>query len=412
MFKHICEEDVETWAAKDCPPPSALVNRARECLAFEYSENDLERYDQVVKAWTQFSGGKDLDLTLTYDNPELPHVFASAMMSDNLDNAVDAILKRDSVFSPRISSRLSTIQEVMDHFHKHKPVSLRVLSLYCSKLHVTRAEVLALLSSNSDFYQMPSESVSFVRGRACRIRTGEHYKHGKHGKNWRHPTLLVSTHNTLKMYKNSKVVAECKESGLLAPFPTDNRLEQIVVCMKPSGNACLLTTTAHSIRKIVDFDVPSEGTIDWVDVQRDTKSHIVYWGGTDHMLGGTTWQYCLGVTESLDFFEVDANHADNVYEAGKGPQDFTRHGNILTMHRSFQDVEDTVRKYKGSTSILSDDRVVADYGLTLIDAWGTPQNYALLMDNGVRVYTEKDMTETLFPVDRHASLCVLYAHSR
>jgi hypothetical protein len=259
---------------------------------------------------------------------------------------------------------------------------------------------------------MPSKSVSYVRGRACRIRTGEQYKHGKRGKNWSNPTVLVSSDGMLSMYKQGQIVAQCSESGLLAPFPTDNRLEQIVVCMKPTGEACLILTTAKCLRKIVDFDVPSEGDIDWVDVLKDKTSHIIYWGGSDHMLGGTTWRYCLGVTESLDFFEVSADHADAVYDCLSATHDFTRHGNRLTMHRSFQDVDDTIRKYKGSTSLLCDDRVVADYGMPLIDAWGTPQNYVLLMQYVMRVYTDKDMTETEVRVDNDASLCVLYAHSR
>jgi hypothetical protein len=416
MFKHICKEDVEAWASNDCPAPAHLINKAREYLGFEYSDNDLERYDQVVNAWKAFSKDytlkKDLDLTQVYDDvADLPRLFAAAVSSHDLEKSVELVLKRYGVLNPRIPSRLSVIQEVLDHFHKHKPVSLRVLSLYCKKLQVSPAELLALLSSGSEFYTMPSVSVSYVRGRPCRIRTGERYKNAKKGKNWNKPSVLISS-GKLTMYRDNKVVAECAESGLLAPFPTDNRLEQVVLCMKPSGEACLITTTANSMRKVVDFDVPTEGLIDWVDVRKDKSSHILYWGGTDHMLGGSTWQYCLGVDAELNFFEVKADHADKVYDSQKLIQDFSLHGNILTMHRSFQDVEDQVRKYKGSTTILCNDGIVEEYGLVLIDAWGTPQNHVVLLDHALRIYTERDMVETEVHVDRDASLCVLYAHSR
>jgi len=412
MFKDICEEDVESWAAKDCPPPKELVEKARECLSFEYAQNDLERYDQVVKAWSNFSGGKDLDLTQVYDDVlNLPNIFAAALTSQSISKSVQDILNRDNVFSPRISSKVCIINEVLEHFQKNKPVSIRVLTLYCKKLGVSRAEVLALLSSGPDFYSMPSEAVSFVRGRPCRVRTKEHFKISKNGKSWKNPTVLISSGNLLSMYRENKLVAQCTESGFIAPFPTDNKLEQVVFCVNPTGKACLITTTANSLRKIVDFEVPMEGPIDWVDVRKDTKCNILYWGGTDHMLGGSLWQYCLGVDDDLNFFEISAERADKVCEIYAG-QDFTIHGNVLTVHRIFQDVEDEVRKYKGSSFLLCNDGVVSDYGVPLIDAWGTPQNYVLLLENCMRTYTEKDMLETEVHVDRDASICVLYAHSR
>jgi hypothetical protein len=403
--------------------PSALVEKARKALDFEYSSNSLTRYDQIVEAWKHFSNGRDLDLTKDYESTaSLPYIFAGAMKDVGLDDAVKEVLARDNVFAPRISAPLANIQDVMRHFHKNKPVPTKVLSLYAKQLKVTRSELLALLLSGPDFYEMPSESVSFVRGWPSSVRDTKFLGSSlQEGRTWSNPTFLISDEGKTRLYtEDGECVATANGSGLLAPIPTDNTVEQLVVCLHKNGHVILFSTTASSITRLAEFEVAVQSKAEWVNVITTPKLYIMYWGGFNHMTGEMTWSHCMGIDKTLKFVPVDPEHAEKVSTSVnvlKHGQDYKVHGNTMTMHRTHQDYEDTLRKFKPTSSVLIQGHEVMKFNDALIDVWGTPQQFVALWTSHISFWTMVTYPKLIEEIDIddvscEASICMLYAHSR
>jgi hypothetical protein len=248
------------------------------------------------------------------------------------------------------------------------------------------------------------------------LDVGENWRDGRA---WLSPAVLISGDN-LKLVKHGKVVASAEGGGLIAPFPTESTVEQIVMTLDASKSlASLYSTTEWSIEKLAEFSVYCPHDVDWVDVRKVDKLHILYWGGTDHMKGGVTWSNCVGVNEKLEFCEVDSVKAETVAESFKvkNGQDLRVHGNMLTMLRQHEEVDDFVRSFKSTTTIVCDSKIVIIFKGSLDDVWGTPQQFVALQkfkDASLLRFFHNRLEVADYSLDfsDSRSICVLYAHSR
>jgi hypothetical protein len=244
------------------------------------------------------------------------------------------------------------------------------------------------------------------------LDVGENWKEGK---TWSSPTVLVSGDN-LSLVKNGKVVATAPGGGLVAPFPTESTVEQIVMTLDSSKSiASLYSTTESSIEKLAEFSVFCPHDVDWVDVRKSDNNHILFWGGTDHMKGGVSWSICVGVNEKLEFFEVDVDKAERVADSYKvkNGQDLRVHGNMIAMLRQHEEVDDFTRSFKSTTTIVCDSKIVIIFKGCLDDVWGTPQQFVALQKDNLRFFHNRlEVANYLLDIQNPTSICVLYAHSR
>ena len=346
-------------------------------------------------------------------------------------------------FKPKLSTHISVLKQVEDHFLQHQKIDIKTLSLYHSLLKTSKSEVLAFLNaclSNETeqlYYEMPLELISQIHGRPCRIRDFEEgtIAHTPLNNFSRVPTMLVCDHEFTRLYVRGVEVGKIDVTGLIAAVPTSSTLEQHAVICKQNGVCTLVSTTRKSVVIVAEFklDVPENEIISWIDIVTVDSKTVLFWGGCDPLRGQATWSFSSGLSisdlmdsENEAFF--DFQDCEKLYEGildlATREQDFSKHGNVLTLWTRYIDEEvANQRVWVKQSSLHHRSRVFRSAGYEdctktdLVSVWGTPQQYVAIDCEGLMTHwivEGKNIIERsrLKTPHRPVSMCLLYAHSR
>lgn len=357
--------------------------------------------------------------------------FALQWADDKHEDLVKSCLLKNVLKDnlPRIPSTLSAMNQVSTHFEQEQDITETTLNLYYNMMNCTKYEVIAFLksveekSSDELFFDMPSELISSMKGKPCRARDHELLcqltaPNQIFSKN---PTVLVSNSKETILYVKGKEVDKIKKGGLLVAVPTSTALEQFAVVNYCKDQCTLLSITRKGIVEVCDFDLPlpdKDSSIDWIDCVVYENHNILFWGGTDALRGQVTWSYSTAIDPFLKtdfFYEVDHPDkiASNIQTQGLNKQDYTKHGNLLTVWKRYIETEfENKRKWKNISSVQTVTHKVADCLSDTTCVWGSPQQYVLTTKNTLTVYL-CGVKQSEFTVDAEIEqFCVLYAHSK
>jgi hypothetical protein len=368
--------------------------------------------------------------------------------------------------SPRLYSLTNTLDQVEKHFHSTtNKIDKPTLELYRFILKAeTIVEALAFLwccaknTVSEKFHEIPTKLISQMVGRACKTRdlskftfsTSNHFK--KQTLYSKSLITLIGWENCVcLMGKNGDEIEKINlkddfKIHLITPIPTESALEQFVIISSKVGQCIILSTTRKSLRYVGEFslDVPSNEEIQWIDIINSPNYYgkcFICWGSNDCFRGKINWNFYAGLNlnameskSTIDsiFFDASSENVieliSNVYKlamANELEDDFTWHGNLLTLWTQYKDSEDTgiVRIWKpeqcitiGSSSV----NVLNSNGIPLEFCWGTPNQYITLnIKNSLQIFVKGEKVgdkEMIFSSARNdkvrVSGCILNAHSR
>jgi hypothetical protein len=297
---------------------------------------------------------------------------------------------------PKLSSTLDSLEEVQAHFETHK-CTAQYLDLYRRTLKCEPWQVLCFLlgihlGASSEFTEIPSALLCKARGYPYRpneqfdLRTSS-----RPAKMIAKPTsFLLCTDTEVHLYVKDDKVASHKCTGYPVVIPTTSSKKQRVIML--NGTSCrVLSITTEAITEIGEFDIEADGQIMFMDAFTTKKSDgtdqtVLQWGGGDCIRGVVNWSYCTGLNESLQFFEVD--DFNNTYRALslKNKQDFSLHGNLLTLRQdSVEAEEDGKRSWKINQLLVCEKTSVlgSSFSGHIDDVWGSPHQHLLLSENTV-----------------------------
>jgi hypothetical protein len=368
-------------------------------------------------------------------------------------------------FSPRLSCLSSTLDEVEKHFHSTDKIDKPTLNLYQSILKASnKIEVLAFLLScaqntcSEKFHEIPTKLISKMVGRACKTRDLTKFIHSNIHQ-FKKRTIyskslitLVGWGDCVRLMGKSgdeieKLDLKNFEIHLITPIPTESALEQFVIVSNKSGKCIILSTTRKSLRFVGEFflDVPENEEIQWIDIINSPNFHgkcFICWGSNDCLRGKINWNFYAGLNlnameskSSLDsiFFDASSDNVieliSNVYKLASSNQledDFTWHGNLLTLWTQYKDSEDDgiTRRWKPEQCITLSSSLI--YSNTKNDiplefCWGTPNQYVTLNNkNSLEIYVKGEKVgekALMFSSERkllvhNVAGCILNAHSR
>jgi hypothetical protein len=345
--------------------------------------------------------------------------------------------KQDKISYPRLSTPVSTLKQVEDHFLEKRKLDLKTLNLYENLCSVSKYEILLFLCSCEDktteekYYEVPLELISSMNGRPCRTRDFELFEsHEPESFFAKTPTVLISTENDTLLYVRGLLMSKVEGlTGFISPLPSSGTLEQYAIICKTNGWCSLVSTTRKSVIVQSEFqlDVPEDETIDWIDAIRYKDSTILFWGGTDSLRGQITWSFSTGIDtkllsreSNLVFHEI--KNSDDIYQdilkEALEEQDFSIHGNILTLWKQHKDHEQNNKRVWNKMNSLHVGHRELHYlnSANCIDVWGTPQQFVSLQDNYVKSWLLsmnglEEVGKFQVPTDSKR-LCVLFSHSR
>jgi hypothetical protein len=373
----------------------------------------------------------------------IPNIEYALKWANVTEDHVELLLKRSSSMTkaPLVETPVSTLKQIENHFSCHRTIDFNTLSLYESLLQLPRDEILSFLVAvdrgitEELFYEMPTELISSMKGRPCRTRDHEETlpTSPEIDSFAKIPATLVCDNKDTILYVRGIEVCRIQISGLLAPIPTTSTLEQFVIVCKPSGECALISTTRKNLLIQAEFklDCQDNDVIDWIEVINWHGKTLVFWGGTDALRGQVKWSFSTGLnTAAIDdenqsiFFDIPDSdiYIEECYKSALVEQDFSLHGNILTLWKKYVDSEKNgCREWKTSSSLHVGSRIYSIESFKNAcsdseDVWGTPQQFITVGDGEVRTYLWQAGTlirRGHFKCSQYSlRACVLYAHSR
>ena len=351
---------------------------------------------------------------------------------ENLKLKVNEFLSKDCLDEPRISSTHKAMELVENHFKKSDKISVQTLELYEYILNAkTKIEVIAFLHSflnetlEEYFFEMPTITISQMIGRPCRARDLEKFQFNGPSRTFnKTPCLLLCNNDeTLLFHKN--IVHRIEVGGnFVVPIPSLSTIEQLAIICEKNGKCSLVSATKKNLIVIANFnlEVPEKEEISWIDVHEYKNKKILFWGGTDHLRGQTSWNFHSGIDPENDdiFYEIDAEGemiTKELFENGLENAEFTEFGNLLTLWTHHEETEvEGKRKWKKNQSIIQLDQNCADIDSgDCFNVWGNANSFVTL-HNGNDDYFAKIWTGgkiiNSFKIMPCQNACVLFAHSR
>lgn len=452
------------WAIKDCDEfLKSLYEKADTFLSqVMWNESLMSRSSSLKKAWHGFCESMNIEIKenessiyLSMKKNEAKKYFVTKAIDNEpieydeslIMKKIDEMNTRNNLHCPRIKATCESMLEVQKFITENKYIDLSSLELCHSTLQFTsKFETLSFIKSCLEeteeelYFEIPTEILSKMNGKPCRTRDLENANLSLGIKKlFGTPSLLVSTSSKFSqgsiqlLGRSGSVLYELQGGGCITPIPTSSTIEQFVIVTDIfSGECKLLSSTRRNLELIGLFTIekPEEYTIDWIECVNCKGKTVLLWGGSDPLRGKITWSHFSGInvealhaTENDFFYEVpDDSHIeilDDVIKQGK--QDFSKHGNILTLWTQTVDDEDYLRgrTWKEQQQLIFGNCFKIDYLLppNIHFVWGSHLQFALfykmkdkfccdVIENG------KLKSQHYLPSDYYFHGAVLYSHSR
>jgi hypothetical protein len=462
--KFINWAEVCLWAVKDCTDCLQEIKTCAEkyLSTVQWHDSLMKRSGSLKHAWLGFCEERNIEINANYDSAYLGMKLPEALnyFINHAANAEGATIKYEESYiiskiqeinsrkitnSPRILASCASMEEVSQFFASTKYIDSVSLELCHKTLEsCNKFETLAYLEAcyigneQELYFDMPSDLLSKMAGKPCKTRDLEKLALKKEPFNPRKmfgtPTLLVSDEmgSIHLISRNLGIIKTMENCGsLLTVIPTSSTLEQFVICCNAQSGECTLVSTTRKTLEVIgqcSIEKPTAENIEWMDCIVDNKNRIIlYWGGLDALRGQITWNHYSGVNidalhESAENFFYDVGDVNNEIISEQmlleNKQDFSKHGNVLTLWSQMLDNEDKEGKriWNQVQSIVAAKRVLLheiELPKVSIFVWGSHIQFLSFQSSGFQIIEHgKLKADCKLPITNCASAVVLYAHSR